>query len=84
MNQAVSIESYKLSKRFGGFSALEDVSIKVRPGTVHAVLGENGAGKSTFVKCLVGYYKSDDGSVLLDGREVTIDSPTDARNLGIE
>ena len=83
MNQAVSIESYKLSKRFGGFSALEDVSIKVRPGTVHAVLGENGAGKSTFVKCLVGYYKSDDGSVLLDGREVTIDSPTDARNLGI-
>ncbi len=83
MKSAVSIESYKLSKRFGDFIALDDVSIKVRAGTVHALLGENGAGKSTFVKCLVGYYKSDEGAVLLDEREVKIDSPTDARNLGI-
>lgn len=83
MNSAISLESYKLTKRFGGFTALDGVSIKVRPGTVHALLGENGAGKSTFVKCLVGYYKSDEGAVLIDDREMNIESPTDARNLGI-
>jgi len=83
MSQAVSLESYKLTKRFGGFTALHDVSLKVRPGTVHALLGENGAGKSTFVKCLVGYYQSDEGSVILDDREVKIETPKDAKHHGI-
>jgi general nucleoside transport system ATP-binding protein len=47
-------------------------SLKVRPGTVHALLGENGAGKSTLVKCVVGYHRADDGAVLIDGREQAI------------
>ena len=83
MSHALTLETYQLSKRFGAFGALDGVSLKVRPGTVHALLGENGAGKSTFVKCVVGYYRPDDGAVLVDGRERDIHSPTVARELGI-
>lgn len=80
---ALSLETVKLSKRFGSFTALDGVSLSVRPRTVHALLGENGAGKSTLVKCIVGYQKPDDGAVLVDGREQAISSPTVARALGI-
>ncbi len=80
---ALTLETYQLTKRFGPFIALDGVSLKVRPGTVHALLGENGAGKSTFVKCVVGYYRPDDGAVLIDGREQDIHSPVVARDLGI-
>ena len=80
---ALTLETYQLTKRFGPFTALDGVSLKVRPGTVHALLGENGAGKSTFVKCVVGYYRPEDGAVLVDGREQDIHSPVVARDLGI-
>jgi ABC-type uncharacterized transport system ATPase subunit len=80
---ALSLDTFNLTKRFGAFTALDTVSLKVRPGTVHALLGENGAGKSTLVKCVVGYYAPDDGAVLVDGREQAITSPTVARALGI-
>ncbi|NDG42517.1 MAG: ATP-binding cassette domain-containing protein, partial [Betaproteobacteria bacterium] len=80
---ALTLETYQLTKRFGALTALDGVSLKVRPGTVHALLGENGAGKSTFVKCVVGYYRPDDGAVLVDGRECDIYSPTVARGAGI-
>lgn len=80
---ALQLETYQLTKRFGDFVALDSVSLRVRPGTVHALLGENGAGKSTFVKSVVGYYRGDDGAVLIDGREQNIDSPAVARQLGI-
>jgi simple sugar transport system ATP-binding protein len=80
---ALALETFELSKRFGSFTALDRVSLKVRPGTVHALLGENGAGKSTLVKCVVGYQPPDGGAVMLDGREQAITSPTVARQLGI-
>lgn len=80
---ALRLESIQLTKKFGQFTALDRVSVQIKPGTVHALLGENGAGKSTFVKCLVGYYKPDQGSVLIDQREQVIESPTIARQLGI-
>jgi general nucleoside transport system ATP-binding protein len=80
---ALALDTYDLTKRFGAFTALNAVSLKVRPGTVHALLGENGAGKSTLVKCVVGYYSPDAGAVLVDGREQAIHSPTVARDLGI-
>ena len=80
---ALALETYRLGKRFGSFTALEDVSFRVRPGSVHALLGENGAGKSTLVKCIVGYQRPDAGAVMLDGREHDIPSPTIARALGI-
>ena len=59
-----------MTKRFGSFTALDDVSIKVAAGTFHALLGENGAGKSTLVKCIMGFYRPTDGSVLVDDREL--------------
>ena len=80
---ALALETYALTKRFGAFTALDGVSLRVRPGTVHALLGENGAGKSTLVKCVVGYQPPDDGAVLLDSRETEIASPAAARELGI-
>jgi simple sugar transport system ATP-binding protein len=80
---ALQLDTFNLSKRFGDFTALDSVSLTVRPGTVHALLGENGAGKSTLVKCIVGYQPQDGGSVLIDGREQAINSPTVARDLGI-
>ncbi|MFN7724365.1 MAG: ABC transporter ATP-binding protein, partial [Rubrivivax sp.] len=83
MTRALHLETYALTKRFGAFTALDQVSLTVRPGTVHALLGENGAGKSTFVKCVVGYHRPDDGAVLVDQREQAITSPTVARDLGI-
>jgi len=51
---ALALDTYDLSKPFGAFTALDAVNLKVRPGTVHALLGENGAGNSTLVKCVVG------------------------------
>jgi simple sugar transport system ATP-binding protein len=81
--RALAIETFRLTKRFGAFTALDQVSIKIRAGTVHALLGENGAGKSTFVKCLVGYHPADDGGVMVDGREQWIEAPQQARALGI-
>ncbi|NBD21200.1 ATP-binding cassette domain-containing protein [Aquabacterium fontiphilum] len=80
---ALALSTYRLTKRFGSFTALDAVSIEVRPGTVHALLGENGAGKSTLVKAIVGYHLPDDGAVLIDGREHAIGSPVVARQLGI-
>ncbi len=77
------LEAVGLTKRFGDFTALSDVSIRLMPGEFHALLGENGAGKSTLVKCILGYHKPDAGSVLLDGREVAIANPRQARRAGI-
>jgi simple sugar transport system ATP-binding protein len=81
--RAPSLETVGMSKAFGQLLALDNVSIKVEPGTVHALLGENGAGKSTLVKCIMGFYSADKGEVLLDGNEVPIRNPRDARALGI-
>ncbi len=80
---AIGVEAAAITKRFGGFTALEDVSLKVRPASVHGLLGENGAGKSTLVKCLLGYYRADSGSFLVDGKEATIDHTADADALGL-
>ncbi len=71
-----------LTKRFGALTALDNVSLEVTPGTFHALLGENGAGKSTIVKCLMGFYRADAGSIQVNGASVSIHSPRDARALG--
>lgn len=64
-----------ISKQFSGVYALEDVSLDIRPGTVHALMGENGAGKSTLMKCLFGIYQKDEGTLLLDGKQVEFANP---------
>ncbi len=78
---AVAVETVGMTKAFGSFVALDDVSIKVRAGSLHALLGENGAGKSTLVKCMMGYYPPTRGQMLVDGREATIHNPRDAMRL---
>jgi simple sugar transport system ATP-binding protein len=81
--RAPSLEAVGMTKIFGPLRALDDVSIKVEAGSFHALLGENGAGKSTLVKCIMGFYSADKGQVMLDGQEVSIKSPRDARANGI-
>ena len=77
------LEAIDISKRFPGVHALDEVSLTVVPGEVHAVVGENGAGKSTLMKILAGAQAPDSGSILIEGRPVTIESPRAAQDLGI-
>src|SRR5690606_42161519 len=80
--RALSLETLSAGKSYGHFRALDGVSLKVRAGTVHALLGENGAGKSTLVKGLVGYDPLDSGSSLVSDRERQIRAPREAHALG--
>lgn len=77
------LELNNISKEFPGVKALDDVTLKVRPGTVHALMGENGAGKSTLMKCIFGIYKQDAGEIILDGEKVEIKDSKDALNHGV-
>jgi rhamnose transport system ATP-binding protein len=72
-----------VSKRFAATQAVDAVSLELRSGTVHALVGENGAGKSTIVKILAGIHQPDRGTVALDGEVVTIHGPAHSRQLGI-
>lgn len=72
-----------MSKRFGELLALQDVSFRLDKGEIRALCGENGAGKSTFVKLLTGLYKPDTGVISIDGRAVSIESARHAEKLGI-
>lgn len=72
------LEMHHITKSFPGVKALDDVSLKVRPGTVHSLMGENGAGKSTLMKCLFGIYSLDEGEIILDGKKVNFDNPAHA------
>jgi len=78
-----SLEMRGITKRFPGVLASDHIDFDVRSGEVHALLGENGAGKSTLMKILYGLYHPDEGEILLNGKPVTINSPTDSINLGI-
>ena len=80
---ALTLDTYRLTKRFGAFTAMDSVTMHVEPGTVHALLGENGAGKSTLVKCVAGFQRAEEGGILIDGREQDIANPIVARALGI-
>ena len=80
---AVAAELVSVSKAFGPTQALSDVSVSLRAGEVLALVGENGAGKSTCVKVLGGLYRPDSGQVRVAGREVVLHGPLDAQRLGI-
>ncbi len=73
----------KIAKRYGGVRALEGVDLSVRAGRIHAILGENGAGKSSLIKCMSGVIQPDDGAMALDGRPVRFASPAAANAAGI-
>ena len=82
-SSAVRYELRGVSKYFAKVAANQDVSFAIEPGEVLAILGENGAGKSTIMKVLFGLYDLDDGQIRRDGRPVTIGAPRDAIALGI-
>jgi inositol transport system ATP-binding protein len=77
------LEMRGITKTFPGVQALKEVGLKVRRGSVHALIGENGAGKSTLMKVLIGIYRPDAGEVLLAGRPVVIPDPAAALRQGI-
>ncbi len=77
------LEMENISKEFPGVKALDNVQLKLKPGTVHALMGENGAGKSTLMKCLFGIYEKDSGKILLDGVEVNFKSTKEALENGV-
>ncbi len=78
------LEMRNISINFGGIKAVDDVSIDVMPGEVVGLLGHNGAGKSTLIKILAGAYQKDSGEIYVDGKQVEINNPRDARDLNIE
>lgn len=80
-NMALSIRG--LSKSFGRNRVLDHIDMDVKPGSVMGLMGENGAGKSTMMKCIFGTFQKDEGQVFLDGREVSFSGPKDALENGI-
>jgi general nucleoside transport system ATP-binding protein len=77
------LELRNITKTFGNVVANNDVSIKIEKGTIHAIVGENGAGKSTIMRIAYGFYTADSGEILVDGKPVQIKNPHDAIALGI-
>jgi simple sugar transport system ATP-binding protein len=77
------IELRNITKRFGDVVANDHVSLRVEPGTIHAVVGENGAGKSTAMRIAYGFYAADEGEILIDGKVAEIRSPEQAIAHGI-
>jgi len=83
MSNEYILEMENISKSFPGVQALDNVSLKVKKGTVHALMGENGAGKSTLMKILIGMLKTDQGRILLDGEEIHISRIEQALHKGM-
>lgn len=83
MDNSVILKISNLSKSFGPVRALRGVDLELRRGEIHAIAGENGAGKSTLMKIIDGILRPDGGEIILDGKAVTIASPTEAQKLGI-
>jgi len=85
---ATTLSEYRLEMRdvvktFPGVKALNHAQLKLRPGTVHALMGENGAGKSTLMKCMFGIYNMDEGEMIYEDEKVQIKGPLDALHRGI-
>ena len=78
------VELKDISISFGGIKAVDRVSVDLYPGEVVGLLGHNGAGKSTLIKCLSGAYKAESGKVFINGNNVVINNPRDARDQNIE
>jgi simple sugar transport system ATP-binding protein len=83
MTASPLIEFKNITKTFGAVTANSDISFSVEPGTLHGIIGENGAGKSTAMKMLFGLYRPDSGQMRVKGHEVSFSSPTDAMQAGI-
>ena len=78
------LEVKNITKRFGGLTAVDDVSIQVYPGEVIGILGDNGAGKSTLIKVISGVYHAEGGQIFFNGQRIKISSTMEALKIGIE
>ena len=78
------LEIKHVSKHFGAIEAVKDVSFTLEAGEVIGLMGDNGAGKSTMVKMIAGNFRPNAGSILMDGTEIVMHKPVDARQHGIE
>lgn len=83
MQKEIVLSMRNISKTFPGVRALHNVDFTLNKGEIHALMGENGAGKSTLIKVLTGVHSKDSGQIYIEGKEITIKSPSDAQNLGI-
>ena len=83
MEQDILLQMVGISKSFPGVKALDNVSLNVHGGTVHALMGENGAGKYTLMKCLFGIYSKDSGHIYLEGKEIDFKSSREALDNGV-
>ncbi|TFD59655.1 sugar ABC transporter ATP-binding protein [Cryobacterium sp. Hh7] len=83
LEREMALEAHGIVKRFDGVHALNGAHLAVRAGEIHALLGENGAGKSTFVKILTGLYTPDSGTILRDGDEMDFSNVRDANRAGV-
>ena len=83
MDAPYAIEMVNITKRFPGIIANDNITLQLRRGEIHALLGENGAGKSTLMSVLFGLYQAEEGVIKKDGKEVKINDPNDANDLGI-
>ncbi len=83
MSQEYILEMTDIVKTFPGVQALKGVQLKVRPGTVHTLMGENGAGKSTLMKCLIGIHPPTSGKIVFNGKEVQYKSTKEALEDGV-
>ena len=83
MGNEIILEAKKISKRFPGTLALDDVDFELKRGEVHAIIGENGAGKSTFIKILCGVYQKDSGVLYLEGKKINFLNSMEPTDQGI-
>lgn len=83
LHPAPMLSAHGVTKRFGALTANDDVDLRIFPGQVHALIGENGAGKSTLLKMLYGVFSPDEGHLAFGGHRMVLDSPAQARELGI-
>ena len=81
--KTIAIQMKDIVKKFGDFTANDHINLTVHKGEVHAILGENGAGKSTLMNVLYGLYRPTSGEIFVDGKQVSIDSPKKAIEMGI-
>jgi rhamnose transport system ATP-binding protein len=77
------LELKNITKTFPGVKALDNVNFQLKSGEIHALMGENGAGKSTFIKVITGVHQPDQGEIFLKGKKVNIKDPNDSKKLGI-
>src|SRR5688572_25330981 len=82
-SMASLLSMHGIDKRFAGIPALRSAELVVEKGEIHALIGQNGAGKSTMIKILTGYYRKDAGEILFDGKPVEFSSPQEAQRSGI-